>query len=94
MKNCVCRVSGIFNRVLSGFVVGEERVFLRINSTVREYGTNTPFQKCESVSFLVMLVAEGWLLLWDVLWEEVGEQLWGGVCRTMEGHSATGCRGL
>ena len=63
MKNCVCRVSGIFNRVLSGFVVGEERVFLRINSTVREYGTNTPFQKCESVSFLVILVGEGWLLL-------------------------------
>ena len=36
----VCRVSGIFNRVLSGFVAREERVFLRIYSTVREYGTN------------------------------------------------------
>jgi hypothetical protein len=25
----------------SAFVMGEERAFLRINSTVREYGTNT-----------------------------------------------------
>jgi hypothetical protein len=58
----VCRVSGIFNRVLSGFVVRDERAFLRIYSTVREYGTNISKVVYLSISLLLLMIAYCWYL--------------------------------